>query len=68
MTTKTPKPEADEISERDRVRQHRCRAALDAGLVLDDAIRFADCDCDIGLLRRLQADGCPPHLIARIVL
>ena len=50
--------------------RHKWRydAARRAGLTLVEAKLFADSDVDIGELRRLHAAGCPPELLARLVL
>jgi hypothetical protein len=55
---------SDELLE---VRRRRYREARAAGLSMAEARLFADSDQDVGLLRRLVAGGCDPHLIARIV-
>jgi hypothetical protein len=46
----------------------RYNAACDAGLAFVEAQEFAESHVDIGELRRLQTAGCPPHLIARLLL
>ncbi len=46
----------------------RYDAARAAGLTLVEAKLFADSNVDIGELRRLHAAGCPPDLLARLVL
>lgn len=60
-----PEPVGDEISE---VRRRRYKEAVAAGLSILEAAMFADSDEDIGMLRRLVRDACPPELIAEIVL
>lgn len=48
--------------------QWRYDAAREAGLNMLEAKLFADSDLDIGELRRLVRLGCPPDLIARLLL
>ncbi len=48
--------------------RRRYREARAAGLDQFDSTVFADSDSDVGVLRRLVADGCEPHTIAAIVL
>lgn len=48
--------------------RRRFREAHDAGLSITDAASFADSGEDVGRLRSLVADECPPNLIARILL
>ncbi len=50
------------------VRRRRLDEALAAGLTIDDARAFRDSGVDVGELRRLVQAGCPPELIARILL
>lgn len=57
-----------EWSESDEVLRRRYLEALEAGLKDLDAQRFAESDRDIGELRRAVKKGCPPRLLARIVL
>lgn len=52
----------------DAVLRRRRNEALDAGLTFQQAEEFARSELDVGQLRRLVAIGCPPELIARIVL
>jgi hypothetical protein len=62
-------PEAEaEVDERELVHRRRFDEAFAAGLVVEEALRFADSDVDIGDLRRLVLAGCPPELIVRILL
>jgi hypothetical protein len=42
--------------------------AIAAGLDQHQAREFADSDTDVGELRELVRRGCPPELIARLVL
>lgn len=46
----------------------RTLEAADAGFTLGEARVFAHSDADIGLLRRLVAEGCPIELMRRILL
>jgi hypothetical protein len=46
----------------------RYKAALEVGLDPFDARTWAESRADIGLLRWLHARGCPPDVIARIVI
>lgn len=50
------------------VLERRFLEARRAGLSHTDARRFAEGACDVGVLRRLVADGCPVVLLARIVI
>jgi hypothetical protein len=50
------------------VRVNRMAEALQAGLSVEQAEAFAESAVDVGELRRLVRDGCPPELIARILL
>lgn len=45
----------------------RYREAEEAGLTHQQACEFAFSEEDVGILRRLVKDGCPPKLIWRIV-
>jgi hypothetical protein len=49
------------------VHDHRYAEAIQAGLTITDAELFAGNDQDVGVLRRLVADGCAPLLIGQIV-
>jgi len=62
--------EAENLSwdECDEVLRRRYLEAFEAGFTCHEALEFADSDRDIGDLRRAIAKGCPPKLIARIVL
>jgi hypothetical protein len=55
------------VDERVAVYDHRLEEARQAGLTDLDAELFAGNDQDVGLLRRLVADGCAPRLIGLIV-
>lgn len=63
----TPEPveTSDELLE---VRRRRYKEARRAGLSIAESHLFADSETDIGVLRRLVADGCSPRLIAQILL
>jgi hypothetical protein len=50
------------------VHRRRYDEAVHAGLTGLEAELFADSTVDIGQLRHLVALGCPPGLIARIVI
>lgn len=54
--------------ERLAVWANRYEEARLAGMTFDEAQEFADSDRDIGELRDLVRRGCPPKLIARLVL
>jgi len=54
--------------ERITVWNNRFDEARKAGLEISEAREFADSDKDIGELRDLVRRGCPPRLLARIVL
>lgn len=54
--------ECDEVL-RKRYDEARC-----AGLTSKQALEFACSSADIGYFRRIVSKGCPPKLIARIVL
>lgn len=56
------------LDEQDEVLRRRFDEALAAGLTPHEAYRFAVSDFDVGILRKAVAKGCPPTLIARIVL
>jgi hypothetical protein len=58
----------EQWSEQDEVLRRRYEEALAAGLNSVDAHSFAISGCDIGQLRKAVKNGCPPQLIARIVL
>lgn len=55
-------------NEQDEVLRRRYEEALAAGLDSMDAHSFATSGCDIGQLRKAVKNGCPPQLLARIVL
>jgi len=57
-----PTPEQEEI------RQWRLSQILSLGIEQLDAQLLAESGSDLGLLRRLVGQGCPPDLAARIVL
>lgn len=61
-------PDPDFDWEASEVYYRRYREAKKAGLTMAERRLFADSDVDIGVLRRLVDDGCPPELIAQIVL
>lgn len=50
------------------VYRRRFREAREAGLSIVEAQLFADSDRDVGELRKLVAKGCPPEVLARIVV
>jgi hypothetical protein len=54
--------------EYDEVLRRRYEEAMAAGLDAVDAHTFATSGCDIGQLRKAVKNGCPPTLLARIVL
>lgn len=55
-------------NEQDEVLRRRFEEALEAGFTQHEAYRFAISDLDIGVLRWVVKKGCPPTLVARIVL
>ena len=61
----TKHPESDEMLE---VRRRRYKDARRAGLTIPESHLFADSEVDVGQLRSLAKAGCPPRLIAQIVL
>lgn len=61
-------PGLDDGHEQRSVYEHRYREALAAGLTLAEAELWASSEADVGELRRLARSGCPPALLARIVL
>jgi hypothetical protein len=54
--------------ERMKIWLNRYEEARKAGLTSEQAREFAESEQSIGELRRLVNAGCPPRLIARIVL
>jgi hypothetical protein len=60
--------ESDHYTEPQRVVFRRFREAREAGLTLVEARLFAESDADIGVLRKLVRDGCPPKTMARILV
>lgn len=65
MDTDAPVQASEEQRE---VVRRRYKEARRAGLSIAEAQLFADSAADVGELRHLVAAGCPPPLIARIVL
>ncbi len=61
-------PAKDLTDEQAGVLHYRYQQARHAGLIPEDALRFAESDADIGELRKLAAAGCPPELVLQIVL
>jgi len=59
---------ADLADEQRQVDMRRYQEAFDAGLSHEEASAWAFSGEDVGLLRRLVADRCPPRLLARILL
>lgn len=55
----------DEAAE---VHRRRYREAREAGMTMDESLKFAASSADIGELRCLVEAGCDPAIIARIVL
>jgi hypothetical protein len=62
--TQTDSYQADEM---EAVLSHREREALAAGMSEVDAWDFARSETDIGHLRHLIKQGCPPKLLSRIL-
>lgn len=58
-------PQGDDRTDYERA---RFRAAREAGLTKLEADRFARGGESLQTLRKLRADGCPPAVIARIVV
>jgi hypothetical protein len=56
------------LDEQERVLAWRRREALTYGLPLEAANAYAHSGMDASELRRLVAKGCPPQLIAQLVL
>ena len=65
MSADTDELETDEMAE---VLRRRRREAREAGLSQVEARLWAESDRDIGELRRLVEAGCPPELLARVLL
>lgn len=61
-----PDPEFD--WEASSVYYNRYHEAKRAGMTIAERKLFASSDTDIGVLRELVEKGCPPELIAQIVL
>jgi hypothetical protein len=57
----------DELDEAQRVYLKRYKEAREFGLTQLEARLFAESGTDVGLLRRLKADGCPPAVAAKIL-
>lgn len=55
-------------SEREICVRRRRQEAIKAGLSIVEARLFAESDRDVGQLRMLVRDGCPPAVIARILI
>jgi hypothetical protein len=64
----TDTDEATVVDEKRQVVLWRYQQARDAGLTLVEARIFSECDQDVGVLRQLVRRGCPPTVIARILL
>lgn len=60
--------EVEGWDERDEVLRNRYEEAVSAGMNNIDALFFAASNTDVGMLRKAVRKGCPPRLIARIVL
>lgn len=56
------------LSESEKIRRNRRLEARRAGMTRAEAEVFADCDMDVGMLRKLVRGGCPPELLAWILL
>lgn len=61
-------PDPDFDWENSTVYYNRYHEAKKAGLTILERRLFAESSTDVALLRKLVADGCPPELIAQIVL
>ena len=55
-------------TEQEGVLRQRYKEAQEAGMTCVEALEFAASDRDIGQLRLIVKKGCPPPLVARIVL
>jgi hypothetical protein len=55
-------------TEQDEVLRRRKIEALEDGMSVVEARLFSESEIDIGKLRELVATGCPPELLARILL
>lgn len=64
-----PEPDLPRLSdEAIEVRRRRYREARKGGLSIAESELIAASDTDMGDLRRLVKAGCPPDLIARILI
>ena len=57
---------ADVNREREEIICWRFSQILSLGIDVSDAESLAGTDADLGLMRRLVGQGCPPDLAARI--
>jgi hypothetical protein len=60
--------EEEQDTEEREVREWRFGQILSLGFAQIDAQLLADAGADLGLLRRLVGNGCPPDLAVRIAL
>lgn len=60
--------DCDGADEQREVYRRRFREARQAGMSIVESQLFADSDQDIGTLRKLVKGGCPPDVMARIVV
>lgn len=69
MSKQETRPEPFDLSDEQlSLHRHRYRAARKAGMTPRDAKLFAlETGMDIGQMRDLAAQGCPPHLILMIL-
>ena len=67
--TETPQPEPFTMSDEElALHRHRYREARRAGMSMRDAKLFAlELQLDIGAMRALAAQGCPSHLLLRVL-
>lgn len=71
MANKADTPPAAEtiiIDEQARVEERRYQEARQAGIEHLEACIFSVGGEDIGVLRQLVRDGCPPRLLAKILI
>lgn len=55
-------------TEQEEVLRRRKAEAVEDGMSVVEARIFSESELDIGELRKLVATGCPPELLARILL
>lgn len=68
MTSTVEEPDPDFDWESSTVYYNRYHEAKKAGLTIAERRLFAASETDISQLRKLVSAGCPPELIAQIIL